>query len=170
MMKSEILKNIPESGSFEEVRFDAFGGCTWVKFQDSEYIDWLGVFGYGWGGGAAIANNSNGVSFVLSNGQGYIVDINSRKLLHKTECDYLKLSIACTSQGFFVTATDVELYVYDQNGLLFTTKRIASDGIVLNECNNGKVSGRVYGFDKWYPFSLKIKNQEYKCSWSCPLE
>ena len=168
-MKPEILTNIPESGSIDEVRFDASGDCTWVKFLDSDYIDWAGVFGHGWGGGQDAHQNANGVAFVLSNGQGYIIDVNSRNLLSKTECDYLKKIVSCGDTNTFVAATNTDLRVYSDKGLSFSTERIASDGINLNSCGNGIVAGEVWGFDKWYSFTLDTTKQKYECGWSCPL-
>lgn len=158
-MKPILLNNIPKSESFEELRFNAEGDCTWVKFQDSEYIDWIGVFGKGWNdGGEDVIPINYGIAFILSNGQGYIVDVNNRKLLGKTECDSAGSTVIAT--------TDIEIHIYDSNHLLFSTKRIASDGIKLKSCRNATVTGEVWGFDKWYPFTLDIKNQQYRCIWS----
>jgi len=168
-MNPEILANIPESGSIDEVRFDASGDCTWVKFLDSDYTDWVGVFGHGWGGGQDAQQNTNGVAFVLSNGQGYVIDVNSRTLLSKTECDYLKKVIFCGDTDIFLAATDTDLRVYNDKGLVFSTERIASDGINLNSCDNGVVAGEVWGFDKWYSFTLDTAVQKYECSWLCSL-
>ncbi|MDN2658358.1 hypothetical protein OW491_00930 [Neptunomonas sp. CHC150] len=165
-MKPVLLNHIPESGSIEEVRFDAIGDCTWIKFQDSNYLDWVGVFGMGWGGGDDVIQIGHNVVFVLSNGQGYFIDVNERKLLCKTECDYLK-SIIQADPDTVIAATDTEVYVYNINGLVFATKRIASDGINLKSFASGIVIGEVWGIDKWYPFSLNIENQHHKCSWSC---
>ena len=47
-MESEILKTSPLSGKYEEHRYDATGNTMWVKFLDSEYLEWCGVFGLGW--------------------------------------------------------------------------------------------------------------------------
>jgi len=166
-MNPVLLNNIPESGSIDEVRFDAAGDCTWVKFQDSEYIDWVGVFGMGWGGGEAAIQINDDLAFVLSNGQGYLVDINGRELLSKTDCDYLKSVIPSDCGNAFIGATDTEVYVYSLDGLVFSTERIASDGIKLASCSKGLVIGEVWGFDKWYPFALDVSNQKFTCAWSC---
>ena len=166
-MKLEILTNIPESGSIEEVRFDATGDCTWVKFQDSDCLDWVGVFGLGFGGGKAVLGNSHGIAFILSNGQGYIINVNSRKLLSKTECDYLNKVISSDAGDIFVASTDTDIRVYRKDCIIFSTERIASDGINLKSCNDNIVVGEVWGFDKWYPFTLNIKNQKFECSWLC---
>ena len=168
-MKLEILTNIPESGSIDEVRFDAFGDCTWVKFVDADCIEWVGVFGQGWGGGVDACQNSSGAAFVLSGGQGYVVDINSRKLISKTECDYLKKVISCDEENIFVAATDTDLRVYSDAELIFSTERIASDGVNLSTFNNGVLAGEVWGFDKWYPFTFDTTKRTYKCDWVCPL-
>jgi len=165
-MKPVLLNNIPESGSIEEVRFDANGDCTWVKFQDSDYLDWVGVFGMGWGGGEDAIQISDNLAFVLSSGQGYFIDVNARKVLGKTDCDYLK-SIIQAHPDTVVATTDTEIHVYNVAGLVFLTKRLASDGIKLKSFSSGLVRGEVWGFDKWYPFTLDINNQQYKCSWSC---
>lgn len=168
-MKSEILNTIPKSGSFDEVKFDAAGDCLWVYFQDSKYLEWVGVFGYGWSGGKCVAHNSDGVSFVIAKGQGYILDINERNLLHKTECDYLKQCIANDNNEIFIATTNLEVYVYNKNGFLFSTERIASDGIEITSCKNNILTGKVYGFDEWFDFRLNLENEKYDCKWVYPI-
>jgi len=149
------------------VNFDASGDCLWVKFQDSDFSDWVGVFGPGFGGGDDALQNAGGIAFLLSNGQGYVIDAYTRTLLSKTACDYLKRVVLCNS--LFVTATDTDIRVYDSKRLVFCTERVASDGIVFDACDDGVVMGKVWGFDRWYSFTLNIATQEYECSWAYPL-
>ncbi len=168
-MKPEILHNIPESGSIDEVRFDASGTCTWVKFFDSECREWVGVFGQGVGGRELALQGTNGVVLVLSKGQGYVIDINSRTLLHKTECDYLGKALVCSDSSIFAAATDTDIRIYSSTGLILSTERIASDGINFDSFTNHVLKGEVWGFDRWYRFILNAENHTYECNWSCPL-
>jgi len=164
----EILSTIPRSGSVDEVRFDASGDCLWVKFQDSDFSDWVGVFGPGWGGGDDAQQNVSGIAFVVSNGQGYVVDVYSRALLSKTACDYLKRVVSC-SNNMFVAATNTDIRVYDSKKLVFCTERVASDGIEFDTYGDSTVKGKVWGFDSWYSFTLNIVTQKYECNWAYPL-
>ncbi|WP_434341120.1 hypothetical protein [Motilimonas cestriensis] len=48
-MEAEILNRAPISGQYEEHNFSVSGNTLWVKFFDSEYLEWVGVFSQsGW--------------------------------------------------------------------------------------------------------------------------
>jgi hypothetical protein len=78
-MKAEILARPPASGSFEEVKFDAYGNCTWIVFSDGAQ-SWAGVFGRGRETGVeAVAVFASGQhALVIAWGRGYLVDLTSK--------------------------------------------------------------------------------------------
>lgn len=164
-MKAELLNQIPLSGSVEEKHFDAISNCTWVMFEDRDYCNWAGVFGYGWGGGTEVCLNESGLAFVLSNGQGFLIDVQSRNLLHKTECDYLKSVVALTNGDTFVASDDLHLYLYENGNLTHTTERIALDGIEFKCAGFGEVVGKLWGLNEWHEFEFSVRKRELKSSW-----
>ncbi|MCV6604319.1 MAG: hypothetical protein OIF34_03370 [Porticoccaceae bacterium] len=168
-MEAHILNIIPESGAFYEVRFDAVSECTWVKFQNSDHCDWVGVFGDGWGGGHDVSTNENGICFIISGGQGYIININTKQLLHKTECDYLHGSIAMNCDTF-VASDGIRLRVYNVSGEVYCSKRISFDGVQLTKTDGAIVNGKVWDLNCWVDFSFNPDTYNFKCAWSCPID
>jgi len=169
-MNVQILNQIPESGSIDETRFDAVSDCKWYLFEDSDYCEWAGVFGNGCHGGTDVCMNPNGTAFVLAYGQGYIVNINTRQQLHKTQCDYLR-AVTCSSESeLFIATDDLYLYVYNCAGLIHETNRIALDGIEFFECKAGNVYGRLWGLNQWHDFIFNLAEKELKSSWVCGFD
>ena len=85
------------------VHFEWAGSCTWIQFTDSNYEEWCGIFGQGT---VATANsalvNTKGICFVIAHGQGYLININSRQLLHKIENDWLISVVSIPEKDVFV--------------------------------------------------------------------
>ena len=91
-MHAELLKSIPLSGTYPEVQFDVGINSTWVKFLDANYDEWCGVFGGGNSNYSCVEFSENSEqAFVVSAGQGYLVDIEERTLRYKTDLDDLTL-------------------------------------------------------------------------------
>ena len=168
-MNAEILSHLPTSGSYEEVKFDATDTCTWVKFEDSEYSEWIGVFGQGWGGKNAVSLNENGAAFVIALGQGYILKIDSRELIAKTRCDYLSGCIATTTNAF-VANDGIRLRTYDGEKMLYCSQRVSMDGIVFTELKDGLIYGKVWAISDWADFSFDPMSNDYRCDWKCPFD
>jgi len=170
MVEAKLLSQIPLSGSIDELRFNATGNCTWVEFTDNSYNSWCGIFGHGVETGhSSVAINSVDQSFVISQGQGYLIDINSRKLLHLTKNDWLISVISVPNCDVFVACTDTKIYAYSSKGLLWVSERVSFDGIKLNSSDDHKVKGKVWNLEKWVGFSLKLDGwvyqSEFKCDW-----
>jgi len=166
-MNARILNQIPISGSVEEKHFDVVSKCKWFLFEDEKYSQWAGVFGNGFLGGTDVCITKKGAAFVLANGQGYIIDVNQKLQVHKTECDYLKSAICCTNCELFIATDDLRLYIYDCSGHIYTTNRIAIDGIEFSECNSEDVIGRLWGLNEWHEFSFRLKEKELISAWIC---
>lgn len=85
-MEAKILERSPLSGDFEEYSFIESGNNTlWVKFLDSEYLEWVGVFSQGgWKSNNIILPlPDNDLFLVVAGGQGYFVDPDARKITEK---------------------------------------------------------------------------------------
>ena len=169
-MKAEILSKKPTSGSIDEIQFDAVGNCTWIQFEDSNYEDWCGVFGQGWGGSCSVCINNEGIAFIISNGQGYIIDVNKRTLMHKTECDYLIQCKEINGKDLFIASDFIKIFLYSYDKLEFVSERISIDGIEFLETNLEQVSGKVSDLENWYTFTFDLKNYRYNCQWKCPID
>lgn len=170
MTQAKLLSQAPLSGTIDEARFNATGTCTWIEFEDDTYNNWCGIFGHGiQTGQSAVTINKIGQSFIISQGQGYLIDVNSRKLLHQTENDWLISVIAIADSDYFVACTYTNIYAYSPNGLLWVSDRVSFDGIELNTVKNKIVPGKVWDLENWIDFSLKIDGwvyqSEFKCDW-----
>ena len=166
-MDARILRTPPQSGDFEEHRFDAYGECTWVKFEDHTGLEFCGVFGGGIGNRSSLARLGDR-AFVISAGQGYIVDIRSRSLVHQTKSDDLVAVASAGRCGRFAAHDLIKFFVYD-NGLIWASKRISADGIIIDEVRDDVVFGKVFDFEDWVGFSLDLATFEYECDWQCPV-
>jgi len=168
MIEAQILNQPPLSGTVDEVRFDAVGHCTWIRFLDNSYIEWCGIFGHGIGTiNNDVSVNDAGQAFVIAKGQGFIVDVNSRNLLHKTEDDGLITVISIPECDIFVTCTYTYLYAYSPKGLLWESDKISVDGIKFIIADNRILKGQVWNLDDWVDFSLKIDGWEYQSEFAC---
>ncbi len=169
-VQATILKAPPVSGSGDEVRFDATGDCTWVQFTDEETQQhWYGVFGDGDPRGAkTVTTNTNGQAFVIAGGQGYLIDIPTRKLLHKTAIDdYLESVIAVPGKDLFL-AGDIKLYAYSSTGLLWQSPRVAVDGITFTGATASQVKGLVEALDGKVLFTLRLSDWDYQSEFVLP--
>ena len=167
-MNAEILARPPISGTIDEAHFDAVGRCTWVRFDAQE--PWCGVFGGGTSNHEAVAFTEGGLAFVVARGQGYMIDVAARALLHKTANDWLADVVVASSTDQFVAADRVELHAYSRAGLDWSSGRVALDEIRLLGSNGPGISGQVSGPDGWVDFSLTVPEFEFRCEWECPLE
>ena len=143
--------------------------CSWVKFQDSDYLDWVGIFGHGWGGGNFVCVNESGVGFVIANGQGYVVDVNLRELLLKTECDYLYSCVAAPD-NMFVATDGFQLRVYDTTGESYCSDRVSIDGVEFDGFCDELVSGTVWDLSEGVKFTFNPFTKSYQCNWKCPID
>ena len=79
MVEAQILSQPPISGTVDEVRFDAAGSCTWIKFTDENYGEWCGIFGHGFG-------TSSNDAVVNDIGQSLENQIRPLDLISSTRC------------------------------------------------------------------------------------
>ncbi|WP_419904529.1 hypothetical protein [Kiloniella sp.] len=108
------------------------------------------------------------IVFLVSFGQGYLFDINGRKLLHKTDCDYLVNIISGKYKKYFIASTLTDIIIYKEDEI-WSSDRVSSDGINFTKINNNVLHGEIYDFSNWVPFTLNLETFEYKCSWEFPF-
>ena len=168
MTEVQILSSPPISGTIDEFRFEAIGNCTWVKFIDDTYEEWCGIFGHGFyvNSNDAIVND-NGQAFIISGGQGYIVDVNSRNPLYKTDNDYLTSVVYIPESEFFISCSFTNLFAYSPQGLMWESDRISVDGIKFLEFDNKMVKGQVWNTQDWVDFTLVVNGWKYQSKFKC---
>ena len=166
-MDAKILKICPLSGTFEELYFDAYGETVCIKFEDQNYSEYCGIFGGGFGSKSDLAVHEH-IAFIISRGQGYIFEINDRKVIYKTENDHLEGVFDTNFNNYFLAYDFTNLYIFDSK-LVWSSKRISADGIEIDKIEDGIVYGKVYNFFEWVKFTLNLETFEYICDWECNL-
>ncbi len=168
MTEAHLLSSPPVSGSIDEVRFDAVGNCLWVKFADDEYQEWCGVFGPGFDTfSKAVVTDQSGHCFIISSGQGYIVDVHTRGLLHKTENDALVFVIVIPGRELFIACSSIRLIAYSPAGVIWQSRRVSVDGIKFLEVNESTLTGQVWNMEDWVDFVLDIDGWKYHSEYMC---
>ncbi len=162
-MHVEVLRNPPISGSVSEHYYDAYGACTFVRFESEVDEAWVGVFGNG-----SVTTHSNAIPysngsnvFVIAGGQGYIVDANTKLLIHKTKNDYFVSGIAVPSRDFVIVSDFTDLYAFSAQDILWRSDRVAADGIDLQNSSISELRGRVWNLD-WYDFTLHYDDWKFQ--------
>ena len=171
-MEATLADNIPVSGEYEEVCFECGNDNAWVKFQDSEYEEWYGVFGRGLSAHSkVILVGENSLCFVNAGGQGYWVDINSKKLISKTKDDYLENTIAVPRHELVICSDFTNILFYTPEGLVWDSGRVSMDGISFEEITENYVKGKINDLtDEGSPYVLQINERKYTCDWKVPGE
>ena len=157
-MKAVLLEAPPISGTYPEQWYRAKGECTFALFEDAESEEWLGVFGNG-----GITQYSAAISFpttacvlVIARGKGYAVDIQTKQLRYEAQCDYLVNAVEVPARDLIVACDFTRLYAFSSEKQLWQSDNIASDGIELGEVSESYVRGKVWQYDQWLPFTLKV--------------
>ena len=151
-----VLAEIPMSGTYPEVEFDARGECTWVKFFDA-HEPWVGVFGRGVAGPELVCQFGEiKAAFVIARGQGYIVDLLERKLIESTASPTLQDAATVSATNYVVTADWNEVYLFDSKGEIWRSIRLARDGIELVRTSPLVIEGRAEQHDGWHNFSIDV--------------
>ena len=107
----EILKTPTLSGDYEEHNFSTSGNTLWVKFTDDEYLEWCGVFGLGIKSiySFVVRIPRKPEFLIIAGGQGYIVNVNTRELVAKTEWDDIQSIIYNEEEDVFVVTDGLRL-------------------------------------------------------------
>ncbi len=155
-MKAKILNIRPDLDWYPETWFDNFGVGNYILFEDSNYEDWLGVFS-----GGEITDFTKIILFeeksfllIIFQGQGYLININSRQLFFKTKCDCLVDAIKVPEQDLVIACDFTNLYAFTNDRDIWTSSRLSSDGIQLVESTNEFLIARAWIMGKWCDFKL----------------
>ena len=166
-MNVKILNKPPLSGLYDEVKVNINDKSIFVMFEDSDYNDFCGVFG----GGAtkySSATIQNNIAFIVSFGQGYIFNINKRKVMHITTSEYIQNVNSTGYNNFIICNDNDEVFVY-KNELIWKSGCISADGIIIDKIDGVIVKGKVNAFTDWEGFTLDLSSFSYNCSWICEL-
>lgn len=161
-MSARILTDIPISGEFPEIYFgEHFRQSLWVEFVDNASEKWNGCFEceYPQSFHEVLSDKENKTALVISSGIGYLIDIENRKLLFKTE-DHpaIESAVSTTNPDYFIAGTYCSVYVFDNEKLV---KEIEADklvdGIYFKLQVDRKVIGDLVSIDNPFDFHLDFE-------------
>ena len=143
-MKAELTYQ-PESGAFEEVRFEQSTVWnsqvfSWVKFEDQEHQDWFGSFRGQALGYLAICELTGKVMIPTEDGT-YLVNIKSRQLVKFYGVEHqISFVISAPYGRTFILASHSELYrTNEENELIHIPCQLNMDLIKLKSISGEKV-------------------------------
>ena len=141
---AEIVHKKPLSGEFEEVLFGSDSGNTlWIKFSDKEGIkEWIGKFGTGGSASVRVDKVVEPDKFLVSaGGFAYLLDATNRKLLNYHFQQFAQDVAYDPQSNRFVIADFVRLRLVESGKVVWTSKRIALDGIRDLKIEGRKIRG-----------------------------
>jgi hypothetical protein len=165
-MPAEILHSSPFSGEYTELHFGTnFNAALWVKFTGHNYQEWVGCFSKSFDSGLStvLANEISSTAFIVAGGQGYLVHLNTQKLIVQLEDQPLiESAIQTTNPNYFIAGTAYGIYVLDQTGLV---KEIRPDRIIdgiyfksqLGQKAIGELATAENQYDKNVAFEFDLK-------------
>lgn len=167
MTSAEVLRIAPISGSYTELQFDARGNSTWIKFTDDDCEEWCGVFGGGMTSESIVANSeASPLAFVVSAGQGYLVDVNARRVLLKTSTSQLTSALFVPQSARVVACDWTNIFIFEPDGSVWDSGRVSFDGINVTEVTPERAKGNVNDLsDNWPEFVLWLSPPSFSCSW-----
>jgi hypothetical protein len=152
----EILGVQPISGEFTEFKFDASGDCTWVKFSSQNRVV-VGIFGNGELTTSSVTLFDDGKHvLILASGQGYIIDLASMKLTHKTERSYLSHAKLVKDTQLVAASDFFSVLLYKPEGLVWVAERIANDDLKIDIATAKLISGTFWSGTEISKFTLDI--------------
>lgn len=163
--KFVILKGLPPYGNPAE-QFSWSGEGEYreglvVEFKPKGLPDWIGNFQRGGTNQDYIVEHPNSdYCFVIAGGNGYVVDMNNRKLIEKFG-EILKGFIVTEKKSEVIHNNSTDLIAYGAQGQLWQTKRLAWDGIRNMKLQDQYIYGEALDVDDhWVPFRVNLKTGE----------
>ena len=138
---ASIVHEKPLSGAYDEKLFGSDAGNTlWVKFSDHDgVVEWIGKFGTGGSASARVDKVSEPDKFLISaGGFGYLVDATKRELLNHHSEPFTQDVAYDSKTNRFIIADCVRLRLVESGKVVWSSKRIALDGI-----RDLKIEGRL---------------------------
>ena len=165
----EEFREIPLSGSYEEHDFGYRDQRCWLKFTDSQHIEWCGKFAPGAKAGSRkVLWFPNTREFlVLVDGQGYVVDSEQREVRAKTKSDMLEDAIMIPGQGLVAVTDGLTIGLVGRTGDIWESKRLTFDGIAFNDASDDHVTGKLWDLtDDWCDFIFHVDERRIEAEWS----
>jgi hypothetical protein len=161
-MSARILTNTPISGESPEVHFgEHFKQSLWVEFVDNAYEKWNGCFEceYPKSFHEVLLDKENKTALVVSSGVGYLIDIENRKLLCKTEDQpAIESAVSTTNPDYLIAGTYCSVYVFDNEKLVKEVEAYELvDGIYFKIQVDRKVIGDLVSIDNPFDFHLDFE-------------
>ena len=169
-MNAEFIYR-PLSGEYPEKHFGNISpNCLWIKFVDKDGKEWVGSFEQSWvEQGTFIINlTSKWKSFVVVGGQTFLIDINKREQLNKTEISDIKTAIADEQEENIYYSNGFDLHYMDINGndfILFDNYYF--DDIKLNEVKDNKLYATNWNYqtsNELFRFEIDVVTKEVRDS------
>lgn len=102
----------------------------------------------------------SGMVFVVSNGEGYLINPYEKKCLQTFIGSIEGLWIS-EKHGFVIFHTGIYMVARDHEKEIWKSKRISWDGFRNLTYNSESILGEAWSpDDKWYPFEVKTRNGE----------
>lgn len=160
-MKIEFLTIVPTSGIHEEFHFgENFVDSLWVEFKLSEDNHWLGCFSKSYENGLnkVLYDIEEKTCCVIAGGKGYLIDIETKKIIFETDENPLIQSLVQSSNpNYYFLGNFYSIYVLNKKGLIKEIEPdFMVDGIYLESQNGDKIIGKVDTAENQYEKQLEI--------------
>lgn len=145
MIMPEAFPTPPVSGSYEEYDFGDSAGRYWIKFTNSQYVEWCGKFGLGLKPGRRkiLWFPNTREFFVLADGQGYVVDADKREVIARTRNNAIEDAVFIPNRRLVAVTDGLTIGLFDQTGDIWESKRIAYDGITFEQVKADRITGHL---------------------------
>lgn len=150
--RAKVLDELPTT----KLRTLYFPGASEISGRDGLIVSvipnqgspWIGIFGFGFGGGAVTALLSTPDAsrlFVVSRGAGYLVSSENPSDWHGIrEIIPITTVRPAPEHGIIVLADYIKIAAVDAAGLVWKTGRISFDGIVITNIASGYIEGEAW--------------------------
>jgi hypothetical protein len=169
-MNAEFIYR-PISGQYPEKHFgNITPNCLWVKFVDKDDQHWVGSFEQSWvdQGTFVINLTRKGKAFIVSGGQTFLIDINTREQLNKTEISDAKPAIVDEQEEIIYYSSGFDLRYMDINGNDFVLfDNYYFDDIKINEIKDNKLYATYWNYqanNEPFRFEIDVLTKEVKDS------
>ncbi len=119
---------------------------------------WTGVFGGGGGSMSGVLGTPRaGSLLVVSRGDGCMVPADDPRAFERVPLPVVEVH-AAHGHGLLLLVSWTGVLAYGEDGLRWTSKRIADDGVSITGIAGGRAEGRAWSSPRqeWAPFSLDL--------------
>ena len=178
-MDVAVLPAIPLAGTVPERHYDVSAGeNAWVRFDDGEGGEWVGVFGAGgvspFTAAVPFGDDGGRTVLVIAGGQGYVVDAATGELRRRTPWDYSYAAAPPPGRDFVLVADTTRIWAVRRDADVPAASavrhefdieaehdpsapatRVALDGVVFDAPGPDALTGKAWQMDGWYAFRLR---------------